>query len=301
MNKDKWARYQPRVWFIGILLFGVVLLFVAEYWLGGRAREITIGVGISFVTAAIIGGVIEIAFVSRIAREVFHIAFGYLLRPEIRKEITWIYEMDKLVTDYSHQFTIEKHNKEGKVWVYETITRTVKNIGNKSQDVRPSLGIEEWFHAEGRSEIIDYQITFDSGETFSLKNRDIVIERPKKHKQANYILAIKEEKLSKDLASGKTYTWAATCRELRSESADTVSFWGTASMNPHITVQVPEHMDYDLTFANRKQGELRDWGNGMWRLNTVLLPGQAIRLRWWPKSDSATWQREIDEKYQKKA
>lgn len=204
--------------------------------------------------------------------------------------------MDRLVTDYSHKFKIEKHDGTDKVWVYETICLAVKNIGNKEQDVKPSLGIQEWFHKEGRSEITDYQITFESGETFSLKNGDIAVERPRKHKQANYILAIKEDKLGKQLAPEKKFTLVATYRELRPTSADTVSFWGIASMNPHITVEIPESMDYDLTFANRKQGKLRDLGSGEWRLDTVLLPGQALRLRWWLKNDSDEWQLETDEK-----
>jgi predicted DNA binding protein len=47
--------------------------------------------------------------------------------------------------------------------VVETVKRTIKNISNKCQDIKPSLGIQEWFHSEGESQIISYQITDKDG------------------------------------------------------------------------------------------------------------------------------------------
>lgn len=63
-------------------LIGIAFLFWASY-LKDLWRDIIMGIGISFITAGIIEGTLEFAFVSRIAKEVFYIAFGYLLRPEI--------------------------------------------------------------------------------------------------------------------------------------------------------------------------------------------------------------------------
>lgn len=187
MNKNKWAKYQPLVWFVVTLLLGVLLLIIAEYWLDGRAREITIGVGVSFITAAIIGGVIELAFVTRLAQNVFEVAFGYILRKEISEEIKWIYGMTRLVTNYRHDIVIERcGNNPSMVFMHETISRTCKNIGNKDEPIEPSLGIQEWFHSERRSEITSYKLTHD-GKEFSLENKKVKVGRPSKNKQSDYM------------------------------------------------------------------------------------------------------------------
>ncbi len=291
-DKNKLAKWYPVVCFVIVGFAGGILLGFKGFW-----NEL----GFALIVAGVIGVVIELTFVTQLAKHVFEIAFGYLLRPEIANEVQWIYKLDRLVTDYSHEFTIEKcPENSGKVWIRETIIRTVKNIGDKNQDVKPSLGIQEWFHEEGRSEIIDYQITFEDGKAFSLKNGDIAVERPQKHNQGAYILAIKEDKLDKKLAPDKKFILAATYRELRPVSADTVAFWGVASMNPNITVKIPDDMDYDITFANRNQGELLDLGVGKWQLNSLLLPSQAIRLRWWIRDDSDKWIQEFDEEHASK-
>lgn len=295
MDKESWIHRRLPYIALGIaIIVGIALLLWAGY-LKDLWREIVAGLGISFITAGIIGAALELAFVTRIARNVFEVAFGYLLHPEIREEIKWIYEMDKLVTDYSHQFSFEQcDNDPNMVWVSETINRTVKNISNKSQSIEVGLGIQEWFHKEGRSQIISIKLTHEDGtELVSKEDLKITIERSQKTKQGNYILALKDDKLKRKLEPGKKYTWVATYRELRPKSADTVFWSATASLNPHVTVKILDDMDYDLTFGNRKQGELRDLGSDEWRLASLLLPGQAVRLRWWIKADSDKWKQDI--------
>lgn len=128
------------------------------------------------------------------------------------------------------------------------------------------------------------------------------LERPPKGKQSNYIINIKEHRLPQKLGKGKSFTWTATTKELRPINADTVFWSAIPSMNPHVVIlSIPDDMDYDVAFGNRKQGDLESLGSNHWRLNSMLLPGQALRLRWWRKSDSEKWQKEFDEKHSKKS
>ena len=301
MNNERWLiRHFPHIALGLAFVIGLVFLFGAGY-LKGLWREIVTGVGIAFITASIIGIALELAFVTRIAQNVFEVAFGYLLPKEIREETKWIYSMKLLVTDYKHDLEIKRcGNGSDKVFVYETMSRTYKNISNKKLPINPSLGIQEWFHSEARSEIMTYKLTHDCKE-YSLEHKDIIIGRAKSQdspKQSNYILAVKENKLGVKLQPDKTYTWVATVREIKHESDQSISYFGTASMNPYVTVKVPDDMDFDVTFGNRAQAKLQNLGSGHFRLNAMLLPGQAVRITWWTKSNSEKWAQEIDVKYQ---
>ena len=302
MDKDSWSIWIPRIWFLGVLLLGIILILVGHNFLQDLGYEIVLGLGIALITAGIIGGIIEVSLFTKLVRNIFEIAFGYLLPKEISDEIRWIYGMTTLATNYHHDIVIEKcKDIPGKVFTYETISRTIKNIGNKDEEIKPSLGVQEWFHKEGYSEIISFKLTHN-GKEYSLENGEAKVGRVSVGKQSNYILAIEENPLKAKLKPGKepeeTFTWVASIREIKHENEQSISFFGTASMNPYVTVKVPDGMDFDVTFANRKQGELEDLGSGHFRLNSLLLPGQAIRIRWWNINDSEKWKQEIDKIYQ---
>jgi len=301
-DNQSWIhRHFPHIALTIAFIIGLALLLWAGY-LKDLWHEVVKGVGIAFISASIIGIALELAFVTRIAKEVFDIAFGYLLPKEIREELKWIYGLKRLAVDYHHDLALERcKDNPSKVIVYETISRTFRNIGNKDEEIKPAFGIQEWFHPEGYSEIISYKLTHNDKE-YSLENGGIKVGRPEKNKQSNYILATKEETLESKLKPGDKdkYTFVATCKEIKHKNDDSVSFFETASMNPYVTVKVPDGMDFDVTFANRKQGELEDLGSGHFRLNALLLPGQAIRIRWWNINDSEK-QQTIDRRRETKA
>ena len=58
-------------------------------------------------------------------------------------------------------------------------------------------------------------------------------------------------------------------------------------------------MGYDIIFGHKKQGELRNTGEGHYKLQGTLLPWQFIRITWWSKEHSNKWQQEIGEAKEK--
>ena len=67
----------------------------------------------------------------------------------IREEIHWIYELKLIAEEYEHKYEIMPLSVDPtKVVVRETITRVVKSLTGKEETFTPSLGIQEWFHAD---------------------------------------------------------------------------------------------------------------------------------------------------------
>ena len=92
-----------------------------------------------------------------------------------------------------------------------------------------------------------------------------------------------------DLWPGEQLTIVWESKEVARKSDAAYSFFGTASKNPTIVVEIDPDLklDYRVKFASRHQTSLRTEGSGYYSLPDVLLPRQVIRLRWWPKSAMA--------------
>ncbi len=288
MDKDKWFRWMPYIAFLFVFLVGVLVVFaVSMWWDSGLWGQVFLGVGIALITAGIIGIIIELAFITKLAKHVFEVAFGYILPPELREEVKWVFGLERIAEESRHIFTITRHpTSKDKVIMNEEFTREVKNITNKSRQETFGIGIQEWFHPEGDSRIKSLTVTYGK-KRWSIEN-----EKVRLSKRGKPPILQAEITETFDVKPRETFSVVTEIEEIKYENDQTYSYYGTALKNPYVTVRVPKDMDYDVTFANRNQGELQDLGNNVYRLNGTLLPLQAIRIRWWRIADNEKWLKE---------
>ena len=114
-----WRIY---VWLFSLFLVGMVLML----WEGGFLVPIRTTIGMALLTATVLGVSIDIGFRTRVTRDVFLVAFGYLLPKEIREEVRWIYGIDRLAVEYSHTFKITAHPTNDEKVLLTQIVRRVR-------------------------------------------------------------------------------------------------------------------------------------------------------------------------------
>ncbi len=275
----------------GLIGVSMTLWVTDELISGSWPQRFVETVGFAFIVAAVIGVTIETTFTHRIAQNVFEVAFGYLLHPDLRNEVRWIYSIRCIASEYKHEYELSALPEDpNKLLVKETITRTVESLTEQEESYEPSLGIQEWFHVH-RSSILsvtcsvgDKRLTLEGGD-FDLhpNHRDL----PILHADTKHTVGVTKERKA-------TLVWVT--EEVREWNDQSYSFFTLPSKNPFVRVQVPLELDYEVTFANPNQGELQDLGAGRHRLEALLLPEQAIRLRWWRKADMETYKAEASTK-----
>jgi hypothetical protein len=91
--------------------------------------------------------------------------------------------------------------------------------------------------------------------------------------------------LTKNLVLGadeSALLWA-TSREVRARSDELVFFVRTATVNPRIRVTAPPDLATTVVIASRDVKPEGAVGTGAYSHEGVLLPYQAVRVRWWPR------------------
>jgi len=286
-------------WWARLLIFLLASLILLEWTKNlpdGFFTDLLEALAFAVLTASILGMLLDYGFRKRLAQDVFEVAFGYFLSPKIRDEIQWVFKLERLAENVSYAYRITQHpDNSDKVWVEEKVIKAIRNISNKTNTVPIGMGVQEWFHKEGHSEILDF--SYNLGEAGNEPTKlDIGNAEPN---DQGYILAIHADD-DPELEAGKQLLISWTSREIRWKNDVSVSYSGSASRNTQITVEIEKGLDLDhaVVFQSRHQPEMITISyapnKGAYKLPGTLLPLQGIRLRWWEKKMSDYWKKGFD-------
>jgi len=285
MSKEKWAKRVPFIMLGIVFVIAFPWLVASHYWLkeGSLLRFLGDTVGGAFLAAAIVGLTTDLAIRLNWLREVFGVAFGYTLAPELRGHVNWMFQIPCLST--THEETIEVIPIDGTnlVRVKNTIHRTTKNITNKTQPVNVGTACEEWFlHRTEHSLIKHFSLSY-KGNLYTTMDESIRIKRVDK----GWIT----DAPSINIGEGESFDVVFAIEEvLPANGVYYVLQGGAATFQPRIKVTVPESFESPKpAFVNGEQGEVEVIGPGYYKFTGILLPLQPIVVRWFRKSDLATW------------
>jgi len=219
-------------------------------------------IGIALVTAFVIGAAIDLVLRTRISQDVFRAAFGYLFPAPIREEIHGIYELKLIAEEYEHEYEIMPLSVDPtKVVVRETITRVVKSLTGKEETFTPSLGIQEWFHADKPPTILSADCNLGN-EHWGLSNGDYTCDTDFRD---NPILKVELNKAITVIDRRKAVLiWQY--EEVRDWNDQSYSYFTLLAQRSNVNVTVPDELGFDVTFANWNQGELKLVSPGRYRL-----------------------------------
>ena len=250
-------------------------------------------VGIALITAFAIGVTLDISFRTRLARDVFSEAFGYILPQEIRDEIKWVTSLDRIAISYEHDFFLKPHSTNRDLLVLEeAVKREIKNLSDGPIKVRPSVGVQEWFHHDFESEVLNLAYKHMSGKN-ELGSGSIADGKAEilSHLQGGHIrhARVKDE-LTVYPNESVIITWRT--REAKSKNDAAYSFSGSAARNPSLSIEVDPalNVEYEVKFQSRHQGDLIELEGDRFELKGLLLPLQTVRVRWWDKGMKAEWE-----------
>jgi hypothetical protein len=201
-------------------VFGVVLIVVSAKYHFQWDYGVTHEVGIAFVVAAVLGGTIDFALKSAIARDVFEATLGHILRPEFRAEVSRI-------TGYKfscnrHVLLVElKQQPDHMVEVTSSIERMVTNITAYAEKQSSYLHIDEWGYPVGKSAILECRMIF-KGERIDAQP---IPAEPFREKWRT------EER---EIGPGESFTSFSKYREFKRENDAVYFFFGTPTQTPEM-------------------------------------------------------------------
>ena len=282
-KKNGWLE----TWTTPLLLFstilGIVLIIVSAF--GSERVWFTVlrDIGIALLITGGLGLTVNKLLSQQFAKDAFNASMGYLLPPELKPELEWIYKQDIIAE--KHKETVEIIPFSDDLVIMKVkLNRTFKNISHHRVPFTPMVDIDEWFHKECRSEIVEFGWTgknVDYEETHTERN----LHAEAKKSQKIWL------KHNDTIDMWCTYK---ECKHIRDIHTDTFL---SATCNPFIEVRPPKGFQMDVTFATHKEEKKRSQGTNRYELEGILLPGQEINTSWWRPEDSEEWKREIDKKH----
>lgn len=276
MKPEKWARLVPYLIMTLVFVAGISFLVPGEVWTIWILRDL----GIALMTAAILGTTLDITVRRLWLKEVFGVAFGYLLAPEFHGQIDWIFNIKWLAIHHDQSIFVTQID-EDLVRVTSILHRTIKNITHKSQCI-PPLGfeIEEWYHKKASSKITHFTVTY-AKKRFSIEDGSFSVDT------IAYGLQVKNPKLK--IPSNETYDVAIESEEIKYCNDKIVDFYRAATKDPTVRIELPKGWDLDIQFVSPEQGETIDRGAGHHQFVGTLLPFQPIQIVWRRPSDIDRW------------
>lgn len=262
---------------------GIILLFISDKWLDNLWYSTVTGLGIAFITAGIIGGILEVAFRHRIAHDVFEVAFGYILPKELKGEMEWIYGAHIVCTEHIQTCELKPIDNDT-CGLHVKVQRKFRNVGRSKEPLFLGVAIDEWFHKTGSSKILSFGYVAE-GKRYPQGGEKLNEEDVTKSECG---LKIDDKSVPLAPGEGKEVTaWFETEEIKRMNDIDSWVFQ-YPTLNPQVTIKAYEGICIDTRFGYRHPAE--QLGVGTYRLTGTLLPGQRIEIRWWKKADSERWQ-----------
>jgi hypothetical protein len=264
-----WDRYNAYVKSAGLAVVGAlaVLLFKPKAPLENPFLE---HLAMAVAVAGVIAFFIELTLQKRFADNVFKAAVGYLLREDLREELTWIYEQKILCTELVAHVVLEHLQEDGLVKVTCSLQRTLENISMKGEPVVLKGGADEWFVENRPSKVTQatYRKLDDSART------NLVV---KESSDGIWWDASEEVKL----APGEQLDFTITFEQWHRENDTLLLTYRYPIKNPRVTVACGPTLIPRVLFDHRAKYE-GDWetATGTWHPRVVLLPHQDIRVKW---------------------
>lgn len=279
-------KYRLRLELVGLIFLGVI---GSVLWSHSASFPIQLleHLFMAVAISALIAFFIELALHRQLARNVFEASIGYLLQPELRSELRWIYGFDFLCEDHTQTVRIIPR-QDGLVTVRCEVSREFKNISDEIKKFPVGLSTDEWLHAEP-SRIISYECFLNKEKVGGNFAESL---EPDPNGVGVRIVQRKENSIN---VPGGSRIKAAYVFEETHHKCDLIwTHFGNPTVNATIVVIAPDEFVTNVIFSHRDADPklVRDNEN-TWKLKAALLPYQSIRIYWHPKQEYEEWKRKL--------
>ena len=226
--------------------------------------------GSILLPSVVVGYLLSLGFSQQLAEDAFKASVGYILSPELRQELQWIYEQSIVCTfcvcDFRFRL-IDDDNVEMELEVY----RTLRNEGASTRELPVGVAIDEWASPKGESRI-EYLRYKYRGNQYELDESNAILERLPPSTRLD-----KEENLN--LAKGEEVVVSFKAVEYKKTHDDTFLTFNSVTYRPLVKVHYDKtKIGLQAAISHRSQVEpVTDHI----QLEGALLQGQHIRIWWW--------------------
>ena len=271
MSDDSIPKSQFQLWMLlgAAFILGLSGAIFAPAFPYPWMQRISEDLGLSLITASILGITVDRALKIEIVRDVFNVAFRYVLPPELKEEIFTIINYRFICDRHLWHLEIEKLDDANFVRVTSTLTRRLKNITAHAEKLRLYIHIDDWGYKNESSKVLECKVTLEDG----------TVVLAKEQKEINS--TIRAEGAEQTIKPGERATFVSKWSEIRQTNDAVYLNIGAPTINPEIEVRVPHGFQFSRAFGSSSE-KLEMLGDRE-ILSGTFLPQQLSVVRWWPK------------------
>jgi hypothetical protein len=277
----KFVAPKPVCWVaIWLVVGGVSLVFLStkipqtgDY--RKTASRVLDELGVGLLTTAVLSAVFAWYFTIELARDVFKAALGVDLVPELKMAVSWILDTATVAVSTRVEVRIMRATEHpGMVDVTVSIERMMKNLGTKSQKVTSALGVDDY--GMGVS-ILDCRLRTEDGEEF------LGGDQTKRQKK------IERSTPAHILQPGSKAEIQYQFCQRKPENSDLWWFFFEQTRSLTVIVCIEKGLCHTVNLLTHNERDREPKSSSeysyVYECSTALLPGQGIKLRWWPNAN----------------
>lgn len=270
--REKWTA--PLLLFSTFL--GIVLIIVSAFNEGVWFTALR-DIAIALLITGGLGLTVDKLLRQQLAMDAFNASMGYLLPPQLKPELEWIYKQEIIATKH-HQSIKVIPLDQSLVKVEVKINRTFENITQHKATMTPLVSVDEWFHKGYPSAITEFGCS------------KFTKDQPKPVRGEYSLQYENVEEIV--LLPGETVETWVTYSETKYRTDDHSNTFLCPTANLFIEVEAGEGLKIRPGFAMHKQHTLKIVGENRYELAGTLLPGQQIMTHWWDIEEAKKWQKQ---------
>lgn len=261
---------------LGVSLILLGHLLANEYVYSDVIRDI----GIAMFISGILGLSFELVFHQRLLEDTFKASIGYLLPPELRPEMEWIYTQGLMATEHFQRIELTVHEANTLIMNVK-INRTLRNVSHQTVRFKRGGAIDKWFPLSPGAKFLSMGYRIGKKEDEKMED-DIPVEK------VAHALVTRDQKPIKVRPNEYLVLWMEYQEKKHMNDATFITF-SYPTVNPVVELRYPEGVEAICFFSHRGQAQVQHEGSGRYRLPATLLPNQHIQVRWWNQEEAEKW------------
>ena len=284
-----WDKISQRKIEILLLIGGIIFIGlgatieewskIPRHW-ELETRTGAVALGTALAIAGFLALTVDRKLKEDIAQDAFRSVMGWVSPNRLQSELESVYRQPLFAVEHRMTVTL-RETPNDLMRMNIDVERTFRNESLRSQEFRPSLGVRDWLQPGRESAITEIAASFN-GKRY---NETEKFEHPDEEATDQ-----RGERLSKPIMLDREDEVTVFFKYYEDKLINDVHWevFLIPTHNPTVTVIHPASVAAYVQFSSEaekdreRESRIGDEVTSQWTLKGVMLPAQAIIIRWWP-------------------